>query len=148
MNMKKAVILSVFFLLIAVSCGEKPVVTERFIEVEAIDPWTGTIFKIKPGTQIDIKATGYISPNGVVQGTANGTKGPAYWVNYSVLKSAEHGALIGKIGENGKPFFVGENYSKKVTDTGYLYLGINDTNITDNSGVFEVTIKTVFSNDK
>ncbi len=51
-----------------------------------------------------------------------------------------HGCLIGKIGENGTPFFVGEIFSTIAGLNGKLYLGINDGNVSDNEGYFEAKI--------
>lgn len=42
-------------------------------------------------------------------------------------------ALMGKIG-NGNYFFIGNNYSNNVSETGILYLGFNDTDYGNNWG--------------
>jgi len=52
-----------------------------------------------------------------------------------------HAGLIGKIGERGLPFFIGETYTVKVGNSGTLFLGINDYWYQGNSGEFTVTIR-------
>ena len=63
------------------------------------------------------------------------------------LASAQRGpaacyCLIGKIGADGKPFFVGEHYYNASTEPGRLFLGVNDFNCADNSGEFIAEIRT------
>ena len=47
--------------------------------------------------------------------------------------------LIGRIGE-GRPFFVGDGMSIAAESTGRLYLGVNDFDVTDNTGEFYVEV--------
>ena len=50
-------------------------------------------------------------------------------------------ALIGKIGPNGDPFFIGDDRAGiRVRGSGRLYLGINDDFLQDNSGWLRVVI--------
>jgi hypothetical protein len=50
-------------------------------------------------------------------------------------------ALIGKIGPNGDPFFIGDDRQPvRVRGGGRLFLGINDDYLQDNSGSLRVTI--------
>lgn len=49
-------------------------------------------------------------------------------------------ALIGRIG-SGDPFFIGRGRSIEATESGSLLLGINDYDITDNSGEFIVEVE-------
>jgi hypothetical protein len=58
-----------------------------------------------------------------------------------LLPSAQFGALIGRIGEGGPWFFVGSNSTLNVTQTGMLYLAVNDTIHTDNIGQFTVNTR-------
>ena len=43
-------------------------------------------------------------------------------------------SLIGKIGQNGRPFNVGESFNGKAEVGGELFLGPNDDNLADNTG--------------
>lgn len=49
--------------------------------------------------------------------------------------------LIGKIGEQGQPFYVGARYDGTAPDTGRLWLGVNDDEVRDNHGAFQVSIE-------
>lgn len=48
--------------------------------------------------------------------------------------------LIGRVGDNGQPFPIGEHGSVTMPADGELFLGINDDYINDNSGSFRVEI--------
>lgn len=51
------------------------------------------------------------------------------------------GIVIGKIGEKGHPFYIGDDKApKKINEEGKLYIGINDFNFEDNSNFFDVYI--------
>jgi hypothetical protein len=49
------------------------------------------------------------------------------------------GALIGRIG-NGTPLFLGERGQVRVSNTGRLYLSVNDDYLQDNSGEYRVAL--------
>ncbi len=50
-------------------------------------------------------------------------------------------ALIGKIGEDGDPFFIGDDRQPfRMRGGGRLYLGLNDDYLKDNSGSLRVVI--------
>jgi hypothetical protein len=50
-------------------------------------------------------------------------------------------ALIGKIGEDGDPFFIGGGADAiRMRASGRLFLGINDDYLQDNAGSFRVVI--------
>ncbi|MCZ7584737.1 MAG: hypothetical protein M5R36_16155 [Deltaproteobacteria bacterium] len=50
------------------------------------------------------------------------------------------GALIGRVGEAGTPFFVGASYDGVGAANGTLHLIVNDDDYADNGGGFDVTI--------
>jgi hypothetical protein len=56
-----------------------------------------------------------------------------------ILPSAQFGALIGRIGEQGSWFLVGSNLTLNATQTGMLYLAVNDTIHANNTGSFTVS---------
>ncbi len=49
--------------------------------------------------------------------------------------------LIGKVGEDGTPFYVGARYDGTADRAGRLWLGINDDDPADNRGRFRVTVE-------
>lgn len=63
------------------------------------------------------------------------------WNRKKQLPTQPTGAVIAKIGEEGHPFYVGNNkapFKSKVK--GNLYIGINDHKFKDNEGEFQVTV--------
>lgn len=58
-----------------------------------------------------------------------------------ILPSAQFGALIGRIGEQGSWFLIGSNLTLNATQTGMLYLAVNDTIHRDNIGQFTVSTR-------
>ena len=58
------------------------------------------------------------------------------------MPNALAGALIGRVG-NSPPFAIGDQTSIEAPAAGQLFLGINDDNVSDNSGQFYVTINVV-----
>jgi hypothetical protein len=133
------------------------------VEVPMYRAWTETGLQVSPGQTLTITASGRgvwknispsnpnATPNAFEECSPEGTSPNAIDYHSNIQKyqtsSANKGALIGRIG-NGKPFKVGENFTKKVTESGVLYLGINDMKPeidpsawTDNSGGFQAQVR-------
>ena len=113
------------------------------VSVPAKKEWTNTLVEVRKGERITFTAAGQIQ-------WGNGSKarvGPSgsSWklrarVGRYPVTTMGAGALIGKIGQKGTPFAVGERATITAPANGTLYLGINDNFFTDNAGTFEVTI--------
>jgi alpha-tubulin suppressor-like RCC1 family protein len=76
--------------------------------------------------------------------TANGFDG--FSLEGTVLATANLGSLVGRIGLNGRPFFVGSHFDLKCQESGRLYLQMNDfpgTGMADNEGQLEISMKKV-----
>jgi hypothetical protein len=59
---------------------------------------------------------------------------------------ADECALIGKIGEEGKPFTISSMRTPVIAEeSGNLYLGVSDKNFKDNSGALDVFVKVIIS---
>jgi hypothetical protein len=82
-----------------------------------------------------LKATGTVDYGGE---KANPDTSQRIGDSTSLLADAPFGTLIGKIGENGKPFKVGSVYKFNATET--IYVAINDSIYEDNTGSYNVTI--------
>jgi hypothetical protein len=102
--------------------------------------WTPTNIRVNQGDRVRIEA------NGEIRFTSNaadraGTAGSLAqkFTPGAPLPKAFVGALTGRI-DNGRPFGIGDQTSLVMPASGILYLGINDDNVTDNSGQFQVTI--------
>ncbi|MEI2757406.1 MAG: hypothetical protein V9F46_13235 [Chitinophagaceae bacterium] len=63
----------------------------------------------------------------------------ANFQDFKALKSAYFGSLIGKIGGNS-PFKIGSNFQQVMSQTGTLYLQINDLGLGDNGGSITVSV--------
>jgi hypothetical protein len=83
-----------------------------------------------------IIATGKVDLGGV-QTTPDDTKRPGD--DKALVPSLPYGTLVGRIGENGKPFKIG--IRAQVAQRDVLYLNVNDADYTDNSGAYTVTLK-------
>lgn len=106
--------------------------------------WTSIGYTLNIGDNIYIVSVGEISPNGVLKCDPNGVLNhPELQAKLCILKTSNHACLIGKIGINGEPFFVGTNFSLITNTAGELYLGINDTDLKNNSGEYSVTISII-----
>jgi hypothetical protein len=108
-------------------------------EVFANRDWQDTGVKVRPGKTLTIIYTsGLWSPwaGGSYDGIGSGGEPKC---SCNVIMGVSHAALIGKIG-NDAPFLVGNSFTQTMGETGDLFLGINDTQLGDNSGSLKVEI--------
>jgi hypothetical protein len=130
------------------------------ITVSSTVVWNDTGVQIKSGNSVSIQAAGqvniaspgdgadkWVGPNG--WGTI-----PSFLCNgrpclYKYAVNDSLGSLIGKIGKNGRAFSVGSNTSFTASESGNLYLGVND-GISDWTGTIlsesELISKMYFNN--
>jgi hypothetical protein len=111
------------------------------ITVSARQPWTPTGITVRRGETLVINADGEIRISGDPndRATASGIVNQRY-DNRAPLPRTLAGALIGRIG-NGQPFGIGTNAQIQAPGAGQLFLGINESNLSDNDGSFQVTIQ-------
>jgi hypothetical protein len=129
------------------ACQQVSILGHKKVEVSASEAWTDTGVDLKAGQAVEITAEGEVliseeiasTPGGVVDPNV-GTMKKLLWKVHSVTRDAPHGALIGKIGDEGKPFFVGEESLIEASSEGRLYLGINDKDTKNNQGTYEAKI--------
>jgi hypothetical protein len=102
--------------------------------------WTPTGVAIAGQTTLAVAATGdiMIAPN-VSSGIAGNVAQAPPNAQYPV-RNAPGGALIGRVG-NGTPFLIGSTDRVTVRGSGMLMVGINDDNVTDNTGNFTVSVR-------
>ena len=99
-------------------------------------------------TGIDVRAgqTLYFSATGRVRWGPNRQDSPAGERNsprndQRPIPSRPAAALIGRIGESGDYFFIGDDESAiRMRSSGRLFLGVNDDFLKDNTGSFRVTV--------
>jgi arylsulfatase A-like enzyme len=128
----------------------------RQVTIPGTQPYTDTGIDLAEGQPLRITASGEIEVAPWSYWGRDGFDwrvGPLGTYNYKKavedkrfpLPAAQRGpapcyCLIGKIGEDGKPFFVGEEYHGTASSSGKLYLGINDFDCADNAGSFSAEI--------
>lgn len=112
----------------------------RTVTLPGTMQWIDTGLTVQAGEGLVISASGEVtySPDASDKASPNGSlKGNR--VAGAPLPETLAGALIGRIG-NDRPFGIGQNATITAPGTGRLYLGINDDNVSDNSGQFEVRV--------
>ncbi len=119
-------------------CGAETVTRE--VEVRATTQWTDTGFDLQGGEKVSIEATGEVFANATVSGGPDGIPGHPGWARYNLVGDAPHAALIGRIGDEGEPFYVGHSFTTTVQQPGELFLGVNDTGYDNNKGAFTATV--------
>lgn len=106
--------------------------------------WTNSDFVVKKGQRIRISSTGrvslgsgrYTTPDGIIS-----LPDPD-----KLMPSQPTGGLIAVVGDDNNDFiFIGSAREFTATRDGALFLGVNEGNLNDNSGVFEVKIQ-IFPN--
>jgi hypothetical protein len=111
------------------------------ITVDSRQQWTPTGITVRAGDTLRIRADGEIriSPDSNDRATASGIVNQRF-DSRAPLPRVLAGALIGRIG-NGQPFGIGTSADIKAPGTGQLFLGINESNVSDNDGSFQVTVE-------
>jgi len=137
------------------------------VRVPATQPWTETAVQVSRRQALTLEASGQIQ---VVRLTWKeclfgysfdrvvGPAGTYVWPRHYQsrphhsatttfpLAAGEDGpapafGLIAKIGTNGTPFYVGAHYAGEANASGTLWLGVNDYDVTDNRGAFDVLVR-------
>lgn len=113
---------------------------EREVQVAGIDAWTRTTVELRDGQELWFDSRGEVrwgpGRKDGPGGESGSPRNPA-----RPIPSRPGASLIGKIGEAGDPFFIGNDRGPiRVRGRGTLFLGINDDYLQDNSGSFRVIV--------
>lgn len=102
--------------------------------------WTNSGWVVKKGQKIRITGAGRVSLGGGRYATPGGISSLP---DASKLMPKEAtGGLIAVIGDNNNDFiFIGDSLEFTATKDGALFLGINEGNLDDNSGAFDIKIQ-------
>jgi hypothetical protein len=116
----------------------------RTVRVPARTAWTTTGITVKQGQVIRFEATGEIriNANDVAIPTGNHR---SLFDQKAPVPSVLQGALVGRVllGRGaGSAFGIGNQASIPMPANGVLYLGVNDSQLNDNSGEYTVVIVT------
>jgi len=113
------------------------------IKVNADDTangWTNSGFVVKKGQKIKILATGKISLGGHFYSTPAGNN--LIVDKQKIIQLQPTGGLVGVIGDNNNDFiFLGDSSEFVAQRDGVLFLGVNEGNLSDNSGSYDVKIE-------
>jgi hypothetical protein len=106
------------------------------VTVEATFPWVDSGLTVRKGERLSFEASGTIrwgkKPDQVAGPEGHGAKAGKLGT----------GGLIGRVGVTGKPFPIGNTRTPvTMSQSGKLFLGINDFIFKDNAGSFVVTIR-------
>jgi hypothetical protein len=114
--------------------GSGIILFSKTVQVPATTLWTASGVRVEKGQIFRITADG--SVNGGARGDPSwkwvGPEGWGYIPSYATRRvhllpeGKSFMALIGKIGERGRPFYIGKSYEGKAERSGTLYLGAND----------------------
>lgn len=109
--------------------------------VYAYRNWQSTGVYLHPGDVFTVRAGGEWS---YTPDEFNGPGGHSRYLapDFYPIPNVRGGCLIGRIGEEGQVFYVGDHLSRPVNAEGLLFLRINDDILSDNVGwvVVEVTV--------
>lgn len=126
----------------AATSGKQAQAPEGTIVVPGNQQWTPTGMIVRKGETISLNTTGQIQ----LSQDANDVAAPAgstiqRRAPSSPLPGQLAGALIGRIGPNGRPFGIGNQTSIVMPESGELFLGVNDDHVGDNTGEFRVVMQ-------
>lgn len=108
--------------------------------------WQSTGVRIDQGDRVKIEAHGeWLYTPDEYHGPAGHPILPA--PSFYPIASGSGGALIGRIGETGLRFVVGESANMQAREHGILYLRINDDILSDNDGWVAVRIDVTETED-
>lgn len=102
--------------------------------------WTNTGWVVKKGQMIKISGSGRVS---LGNGRFTDAGGVASLPDANkLLRDKPTGGLLAVVGDDNNDFiFVGNSYEFTATRDGTLFLGVNEGNLNDNSGSFNVTVE-------
>lgn len=124
------------------SAGKAIAVDVKVLADNTANGWTTSGWVVKKGQRVRITGEGRVSlGNGRYTTPAGITSLPD---NEKLLKNVATGALIAVIGDDNNDFiFVGDSVEFVAERDGALFLGVNEGNLDDNSGAFDVKVEIV-----
>ena len=136
-----AVVVAVVLLVLAARAVLRPVQHASLTQprIYAYRDWQSVGLRVHAGDSLNIRAKGtwLYTP-----GEYHGPEGHARYAapSFYPLPGVRGGALIGRIGETGEPFYVGRRLTRTIDRDGTLYLRIDDDVLSDNDGFVTVEV--------
>ena len=101
--------------------------------------WSNSGLVVRKGQRLRISSTGRVSLGGGRFSTPNGLSGTD---NDKLMRTEATGALIAVIGDDNDEFLlIGTRREFVAQRDGVLFLGVNEGNLNDNTGTFDVVIE-------
>jgi hypothetical protein len=102
--------------------------------------WTNSGLVVRRGQRLRISATGRVNLGAKGSSTADGLA--SVQDREKLMRNQPTGGLIAVIGDDNDEFiFIGSSRDFVAQRDGVLFLGVNEGNLSDNSGTFEVVIE-------
>ena len=102
--------------------------------------WTNTGLVVRQGQRLRISATGRVSLGGGRFSTPSGMQGSTD--NEKLMRTEATGSLIAVIGDDNDDFLlIGTRRDFVAQRDGVLFLGVNEGNLNDNTGTYDVVIE-------
>lgn len=128
------------------SAGKAIEVDVKVLADNTANGWTNTGWVVKKGQRIRIIGDGRVSLGNGRYATAAGIS--SLPDDDKLLKNVATGALIAVIGDDNNEFiYVGETNEFVAQRDGALFLGVNEGNLDDNSGAFDVKVEIVLDGE-
>ena len=109
--------------------------------------WTNTGLVVRRGQRLRITASGRVNLGNNRVATPDGL--PTIPDRDKLMRNQPTGGLIAVIGDDNDDFiFVGRSRDFVVQRDGVLFLGVNEGNLSDNSGLFEIVIEAETANPR
>jgi hypothetical protein len=106
----------------------------------ASNGWNDSGLMVRAGQRLRITATGRVSLGGGQMSTPTGL--PRLADRDKLMRNDPTGALIAVIGDDNDDFiFIGASREFTAQRDGRLFLGVNEGNLGDNSGTYDVTVE-------
>ncbi len=113
---------------------------EREVDVAGGTAWTRTSIELRDGQELWFDSRGEVRWGPGRKDGPGGESGSPRNPGRPI-PSRPGASLIGKVGETGDPFFIGNDRGPlRVRGRGTLFLGVNDDYLQDNSGGFRVIV--------
>lgn len=115
-------------------------VNVRVLADNTSNGWTNSGWVVRKGQKIRITGSGNVSLGGGRTATPNGIS--SLPDAGKLMPNQGTGALIAVVGDDNNEFiFVGSSREFTATRDGALFLGVNEGNLDDNSGAFDVRVE-------
>lgn len=110
------------------------------VRVSARESWVDTGITVRQGQNVRFQTVGQVQLSTDPADVATSTGRSERAAMNAPMPSVPAGALIGRIGPAGPAFAIGNLPTVAMPGTGRLYLAVNDDELSDNAGGYEVTL--------